>query len=444
MKRISFTAVVASCLMLTIVSSASAIDKTRTRTTNPVRPNNQFDPANLPGQGGINTLDTQSDPFLPKNIYNPFGPSTITPGLNGTTVPNPRPGTYPTDTSNQSRVRIQHPGTNYVPPGQGTSENRWRLGVLSRDTEAGVQIHEVLRDSAAARAGLEPDDIVVAVHGYQVGIVNGNLYEMSREFERHADQNGMVVMLVQDHRSRSLMNITVQLDSSFSRIEGSIALNNNQFFPRNGRVIVELQEIVRQGAAPLTIAHKEIDSYNPNIRSIPFELQYDPNQISHRGDYVISAQVYDQGRSTYKTLQTFRANSQGYGDGRPVAMRLDPVRPGYDSPIQIDQDSQIATIVKWFNEYLGRPPSDRELTVWLDALGRGYTLKQVQLELLGHNQFFNRCGRDKLTYITQIHRYLVGRDPSPAEQDYWLGRYDAQGGIRRELAREFQDAVGIR
>ncbi len=445
MKRISFTAVVTSCLMLTLVTAANAVDKTRTGTTpTPTTPFNQFDPANLPGQGGINTLGSQNDPFLPQDIYNPFGPAVVTPKVNGITVPNPKPGVYQNEINNQSRVRIQTPGTNYVPPTQNPAENRWRLGVLSRDTDIGVQIHEVLANSAAARAGLEPKDVVVAVHGYQVGIVNGNLYEMSREFERHADSNGMVVMLVQDHRSHSLMNITVQLDSSFSRVEGSIALQSNQQFPQNGLVVVELQEIVRQGAAPLTIARKELNNYNANLRSIPFVLEYDPSQISHRGEYVLSAQVFDKGRSAFKTLQTYTVNNQGYGDGRPVAMRLETVRPEYDTPTQIDQDAQIATIVKWFNEYLGRPPSDRELTVWLDALQRGYTLKQVQLELLGHNQFFNRCGRDKVTYITQIHRYLVGRDPSPAEQDYWLGRYDAQGGIRRELAREFQDAVGIR
>ncbi len=442
MKRISFTAAVTGCLLLSLVTTADAIDKSKTGTPGSVAPQNQFDPANLPGQNGLNNLGSKSDPFLPQNIYNPF------PTLPGTTpsptvpgVPNPRPGTYPGTGTGQVRIN-----PTVVPPGGQTTptEHRWRLGVLSRDTETGVQIHEVVRNSAAARAGLEPNDTIVAVHGHQVGLVNGELYELSREFEAHADQSGMITMLVQDNRSKTLMNITVQLDSRFSNVEGSVALLNNQRFPQNGIVIVELQEIVRQGAAPLTIVRKELKGFNPNSTQVPFSLEYDPAQVSHRGQYVLTANVINSGRSVYKTVQAYTVNSLGHGDGRAVAMRLAAVVPDYDSPIQIDQNSQIATIVKWFNEYLGRPPTDHEMTVWLGAIQRGLSLQQLQLELLGHNQFFNRCDRDKVTYITRIHQLLVGKNPSRDEMDYWIGRYDAQNGIRRELAREFQDAVGIR
>ncbi len=435
MKRISFTTAVTGCLLLSLVTTADAIDKSKTGAPKSVAPLNQFDPANLPGQGGLNSLGSKSDPFLPQNIYNPF------PTLPGTTpgVPNPLPGTYPGTGSVRVTPKV-------VPPGQQPSPtaHRWRLGVMSRDTETGVQIHEVVRNSAASRAGLEPNDTIVAIHGHQVGLVNGDLHELSREFEAHADQTGMITMLVQDNRTLTLMNITVQLDSRFSNIDGSIALLNNQRFPQNGIIRIELQEIVRQGAAPLTIASKEIKNFNPNISRVPFNLEYDPTQVSHRGEYVLTANVINNERSVFKTIQTYVVNSQGQGDGRPVAMQLKTVRPSYDSPIQIDQDAQIATIVKWFNEYLGRPPTDRELTAWLGQLQRGYPLQQVQLELLGHNQFFNRCNRDKVTYITRMHQLLVGKNPNQNELDYWIGRYDAQGGIRREMAREFQDAVGIR
>lgn len=445
MKRTSLIAACFGGLMLCTVADAIDTSKTNPRENTPTR--NQFDPRNLPGQGGFDNVGRADDPFLPSNIYNPFP---TLPGITPTptpTVPNPRPENYPDANSNELRVRVQDPALNYLPPGQTQPEptpNRWRLGVLSRDTETGVRIHEVIRNSAAERAGLEPNDVIVAVHGYQVGIVNGQLYELSREFDRHASADGMVAMLVQDHRSNRLMNLSVQLDSRFSRIRGSIALQNNKIFPRDAVVVVELQEIVRQGAAPLTITRKEIKNVDANQRQVPFELQYDPAQVSHRGEYVLTANVLSQGRPAFKTIQTYAVNSQGYGDGRAIAMQLEPVRPTYDSPVHIDQNAQIATIVRWFNEYLGRPPSDQELSVWLDALQRGYTLRQVQLELLGHNQFFNRCGRDKETYITRVHQLLIGREPTVAEREYWLGRYDAQGGIRRELAREFQDAVGIR
>ena len=444
MKRTSYFAAVVCCSTLLILSESQGIDRTRTKgNVQPKVTPNQFDPSHLPGQEGLGNLGASADPFLPSGIYNPF------PTLPGNApapnvVPNPQPGTYPPSENNNVRIRVQDPTHNYVPPGQEPpSQNRWRLGVLSRDTEQGVKIHEIVRGSAAERAGLEVNDLIVNVHGYQVGIVDGTLFELSREFERHADQNGMVTMLVQDHRSMSLMNLSVQLDSRFSRVNGNLMLGNSAQIPRGAKIIVELQEIVRQGAPPLTIARKEIE--NPRNYPVPFQLEYDPAQVSHRGEYVLTANLIDRGRPTYKTIQSFRVNSQGYGDGRPLAMRLEPVRPNYDNvAYQIDENASIATIAKWFDQYLGRPPSNREMEVWLSALQRGYTLKQVQLELLGHNQFFNRCDRDKETYVKRVHQLLIGEEPSRQELSYWLGRYDALGGIRRDIASEFQDAVGIR
>lgn len=442
MKRTSFTIAVTGCLIVGLVAVADAIDQTKTGGTPAVNLQNQFNPSTLPGQGTAPSFGAQNDPFLPNDIYNPF-PSLpgLTPNNNGNGLSN--------DDVNQfnGSVRIVPTVPSYIPPGTEqppAGPLRWRLGVRSQDTDIGVRIHDVFRNAAAFRAGLERDDLIISVAGHRVGIVNGNLQELSREFEAHADHNGMVTMLVQDHRTLQLHNISVQLDPRFSTIDGSLTMRGNTRIPRNAVVTVELQEIVRQGAAPLTIARREIKNFNVNQSRIPFQLEYDPAQVSHRGNYVLKANVVNDGRSVFETIQSYAVNNQGYGDGRPVAMQLEPVRPVYGDPIQIDQDAQIATIVKWFNEYLGRPPSDRELSVWLDSLQRGYTLRQVQLELLGHNQFFNRCGRDKQTYITRIHQLLVGKNPTQQEMDYWLGRYEAQNGIRRELAREFQDAVGIR
>ncbi|MEW4488790.1 YbaY family lipoprotein [Thalassoglobus sp. JC818] len=451
MKRISFAAIVC-CLISLYAVDSQAIDRSRTggSPTQPA-PTNIFDPMKLPGQDGLGNLGVSPDPFLPSGIYNPFptlpgvNPSTTPQGGQNLAVPNPQ--SYPGTTTPENRMRIQGPTQQYVPPGGSTdpASSRWRLGILSRDTEHGVKIYEVVEGSAAKRAGLEVEDLIVAVQGYQVGIVNGVVYELSKEFERHADQNGMVSMLVQDHRTRSLMNLSVKLDSRFSTIRGSLTLNgtNAGELDRNAIVTVELQEIVRQGAAPLTIARKEIS--NPRQYPINFELQYDPAQVSTLGEYVLVANLIRNGRASHKTIQSYTVNSQGTGSGRPLAMRLDPVRPTYgDTPVHIDESARVATIVRWFNEYLGRPPSDRELSVWLTALDSGYTLKQVQLELLGHNQFFNRCDRDKEVYVRRVHELLVGQKPNPDQLEYWIGRYDALGGIRRDIASEFQDAVGIR
>ncbi len=60
---------------------------------------------------------------------------------------------------------------------------RWRLGVYSQDTNVGVKILRTVANSPADRAGLEANDNIVAVAGYQVGIVNGQQYDCGNEFE---------------------------------------------------------------------------------------------------------------------------------------------------------------------------------------------------------------------------------------------------------------------
>lgn len=447
MKRISFVATALSAAL--VCSLADAVVTTRPGNTTPnnstqqTQPVNPFNPMALPGQEFFNNLGNRNDQFLTPDLYNttPFFPpqGTITPPETRT-VPNPIPSTVPTDPNIRTRVTTPV-DPRFQPPNQTSGQRKWRLGVYSKDTDTGVLIMDVVRGSAAERAGLETNDRIIAVNGYQVGYVNGQLYDCTSEFERNADTDGWVTVLVQNSRDRQLLNVPVQLESRFSKISGSVALQNRQNLPADAVVNVELQEIIGQNYQPVTIASTQIR----NVKSypIPFSIDYDPAQVSPNGRYAVSANIVSAGREVYRTPQPQLIPSQGFQ--RPIALNLEQTRPNYANarPVQVSQDAQIAQIVKWFEEYLGRSPTDRELAVWLDAISKGMPLSQVQLELLGHNQFFNRCNQNKQTYITRVHELLIGRQPTRDELDYWLARYDAQNGIRRELAREFQDALGI-
>ena len=61
--------------------------------------------------------------------------------------------------------------------------------------------------------------------------------------------------------------------------------------------------------------------------------------------------------------------------------------------------------------------------------------------LLGANQFFNQCDRDKVQYVTRLHQMMLDRDPTREELDYWSKRYDALQGVRSDVAREFLQSV---
>lgn len=448
-------AALAAGLALASAGPAGAVDPSRgyfnnsnnnanTGTTIPGQ--NQFSPTSIPGQQFFNSLGSFNDPFFTPEIYSPTTPSTI-PQSPSTTpfLPFPTTPTTP-QTPVQDGGRTRDPVQPlYTQPGQPPvqpQQQRWRLGVYSKDMDTGVRIHQVVANGAAARAGLEVNDTIVAVNGYQVGFVNGQLFDCATEFERHADRNGWVTMLVQNHRNNQLVNVPVQLDSRLATVQGSLAIRNGQSLPPGSIINVELREFLGGNASPVTFASTRIDKFNAH--PIPFEISFDPAHLSANGQYLVYASVVQNGREVYRTAQNTPVSHQAGQPPRPINVQLDPVQPTYQNqPIQLDRNSQIAQIVKWFEQYLGRPPSDKELAVWLSAISNGYPLSQVQQELLGHNAFFNRCNQNKHTYVERVHELLVGRKPTQQEMAYWIGRYDALGGIRRDFAREFQDSLGI-
>jgi len=452
MKRISFAAtLLAGAIAIGPGKTAHAIDITR-GTNNPqsIAPqNNLYNPSTLPGQGFYsNGLGNTNDPFFNPNLTNPNLTYPSYPGIGNPISPTvPNPVTYPA-ANDADRNRFTTPQPSYVAPGGSTGNTqlkKWRLGVYSKDLDTGVKIHDVVNGAAAYRAGLEINDTIISVNGYQVGYVNGQLFDCGTEFDRSADKNGWVTLLVQNNRDGKLINVPVQLDSRLSTLNGSIALQNRQNLPANAIVNVELKEIIGNNANPITFASTQVDKITQY--PIPFSLDYDPAHVTQNGRYVVYASVLVNGREVYRTSQMQPIQAQ-QGGIRTVSLQLDQVQPSSgpypNAPqVQLGEEAQIAQIVKWFNDYIGRNPSDRELVAYLGAIRQGQSMAQIQLSLLANENFFNRCDADKKVYIERMHQMLIGRNPTQAELNYWVARYDAQGGIRRNLAQEFQGALGI-
>lgn len=408
-------------------------------------PQNYFLPVPTFNQPGTGTTSTFNPAFNPNPTFNPnpsINPNPLFPGTQNPTVPNPNPGTFPNPTDGRERGIGQTAPINNQP-----TTRRWRLGVYSRDTDTGVAIAQVLPNSAAARARLEAKDVIVAVNGYQVGWVTGALYDCSTEFERRADNDGWVSLLVQNHRDGRLVNVPLQLESRFQRINGTLSLDGRQV-PRGAIVQVELKEIVRPEAPPVTIKAERLTDLSKF--PIPFQIEYDPLQIDSRRNYIVTASVTHNGQLLYETRQNYAVLTPG--QSRQVAIAVERVvssplvtntSGAFPRSVQ-DRNQQMAQIRLWFRDYLRREPTQNELNVWMQALDQGYTLPDVQVELLSHNQLFNQLNQDKRAYIEQMHRFLIGRDPTPEELQYWMARYDQTGGLRRDFAREFQEAVSAR
>ena len=212
-------AIVLTAVALIGTPSAFGIDPgLAPRNTEPIVPNYQDPYGTYP-----TTPNSPFDPFAPQN-----GIGIVTPAA--TTTPNqPYVGT-----------NVQRIAPNLVPPTSPVEPTRWKIGMYSTNTGTGVQIVKVGDNSPAQAAGLEEDDTIVNVSGYQVGYVHNHLHDIGQAFNEYADPDGYVVLLVHNKRDGSLVNLPVQLQSRFERIQGTIGFQATNRLPANAQARIAL------------------------------------------------------------------------------------------------------------------------------------------------------------------------------------------------------------
>ena len=293
-------------------------------------------------------------------------------------------------------------------------------------------ITEVVRGSAAERAGLEINDRIVSVHGYQVGYVNGVLYDSGQEFERHADSSGWVRILVQNNRDGRLLNLPVQLDPRQETITGTVAYHDRSSLPRDAVLTVELRELLRSDLRPVTLARQ---SYNPGQQVlIPFTLEYDPTQVDSRRNYVLFATISAGGRQLYTTRQDYPVLHGGPSAGVQLLVESTSTSGGGSLP---NRNEQLAQITRWFRNYLRREPRAQELYVWESHLARGGFLQDAQLQILSTPEFYYQSNADDTQFVRRMFQLVTERQPSNQEISQWLNRLEYHNRLRPEMAREF-------
>lgn len=442
-RKLSLTATLLAAAVLT-GRTACGID--------PARPGAR--PATVP-----QPIDPYSNPYLPGVTL----PGTFIPGTGiytgGTSLPlgvdnrgrvdtplstipgstTPATGDFSAAVNGTTRVN-----PTYVAPGtttpQPTQPNRWRLGVYSKDTDTGVRIIQVVNGSAAQRAGLEANDTIVCVAGYQVGYVNGVPYDCAGEFERHADTDGWVTLLVENSRDGKLINLPVQLDSRYSRIDGNITYRENYQLPRDAVATIELRETLRPGAPSVTIARKQLT--NITASPIRYVLEYDPSLIDNRRSYSLNATITQGNRTLFATRRTFPVLN-GTTASTNVALLVEAAGVADPSNPYATRDQQIEQIVAWFRDYLQREPRALELAAWQAHIDRGGSLNDARVQILSMPEYYNRADASDVTYIRQLHEQILGKQPTQEEMNYWIGRMNANNRLRPEVAREFLAAVGV-
>ncbi|RMF40321.1 MAG: hypothetical protein D6753_11930 [Planctomycetota bacterium] len=320
------------------------------------------------------------------------------------------------------------------------SQNRkWRLGVRGENSEVGVVVRQVQPGSAADRARIEVDDIIVCVAGYQVGLVDGRLYDLADEINRRASETGVVSLVVQDHRSLRLARVRVQLDNSQQLLRGQLVLPGTGSLPPDAVITVQIENVTRPY---FQVRNGQIRLRPTGANTIPFEIAYDPAYIYPEDIYQVRAYVTSGGRTIMDTPQPVRVLTQN--NPREVKLQLQPlattvsttspgsvVTAGYPNFNAIDEQ-----LVAMYRHYLNRDPTLLELAALRTIPGIEAKLKELPLELMASQEYFDAAGNNNNVWLDRVFEEIVKRPPSAQEHEQWMRRFAELRFSRMELLRQ--------
>ncbi|HVX11746.1 MAG TPA: TIGR03118 family protein [Pirellulales bacterium] len=90
-----------------------------------------------------------------------------------------------------------------------------------------------------------------------------------------------------------------------------------------------------------------------------------------------------------------------------------------------------------YQQYLGRAPDASGLAYWIGQMQNdGLTDEQLEAGFIGSPEFYSRAGGNDKAWVDAMYEDLLGRDPDPAGESYWVDRL-AAGMSRADVAYGF-------
>lgn len=292
----------------------------------------------------------------------------------------------------------------YLPPG-GQPSGTYKLGITPRNTDTGVQILQVAAGSVAQRSGLEPNDVIVNVAGYQVGLVGGRLYDIGDELAKRVDSRGRVSLLVRNSRDGKLINVPVQFTSSLWTISGEIATSDRVNPGPNAVVTVRLLDVTRPQWAINAIA--EVSFSAQGRWPLAYRMDFDPSLLKSGHQYAMEAKVVERGLILMQTIPASKVNLNTNSTRSNLKLISTGVRPTGNNL------SPSAQIGQWYQQYLGRAASPREISAWESDLKSGGSLQKVQASLLSSSEFYDQQNDNPERFVNEVYTAVEGTPPSP-------------------------------
>jgi uncharacterized lipoprotein YbaY len=312
--------------------------------------------------------------------------------------------------------------TRYMPPSP-PRPGSYRLGINVQNTPTGVLVVGVSPGSVAQASGIEAGDTLVTVGGYQVGYVGDRLFDVGDELARRVDAAGGVTLLVRDGRTGVLENAAVRFGAASRAISGRIFGPTGTRLPASAVTAVRVLDVTYPQWQDVIVAQSQMAS-----AELPttYRLDLPVLQANHR--YAVEARVEHGGRVIMQT-----------GQPTPLAaidreQQVDLVLVGQQQPGPQPSLQPRDQIDQWIRTYLGRPPRNFETEVWMAELYRGRSLANVRAGILSSSEIFERCGRSRDIYVSEVFRLLYGRAPTAPELANLQARYDQALGVRLRFA----------
>jgi uncharacterized lipoprotein YbaY len=272
--------------------------------------------------------------------------------------------------------------------------------------------------------------VIIAVGGYQVGYVNGALFDLGDELRRRTEPDGKVTFLVFDGRNRQLRSMPVTLvQQSQGKVRGQVLCRERITLSSQAVLTVRLRDVTYPSWQNVQVGQHVIP--NPPHPPISYTIDFDPSTIYPDHRYALDAWVVDRGQVVLQTAATTPVNPTAATTPIPLTL----VKPGGGSstntlPGNVYASGQLDQINQWYRQYLQRDATTQELSAWQAHLQAGRTLQDVQAYILSSSEYYDRLGNQNSRYLSELYRNLFGRQPTAAELAAFQSQYQQYGGAR--------------
>jgi hypothetical protein len=136
-------------------------------------------------------------------------------------------------------------------------------------------------------------------------------------------------------------------------------------------------------------------------------MDFDPSLLQSGHQYAMEGKLVERGLILMQTIPVAKVNLNTSTSRSNLKLISTGIRPTGNSL------SPSAQITQWYQQYLGRPASPREISAWESDLKSGGSLQKVQASLLSSSEFYDQQNDNPERFVNEVYTTVEGTPPSP-------------------------------